>query len=589
MSGFSRKKTLSVRLRRVILGMIVIVLISFVISVYMITDRERRSYVISESDKVLSSLSNNIYSSFRSYMELSRLIMMDGRLVTFLRADTDVVDIGMINDARYGIMDILNVTEGVDTVMVFREDLIMVATNRFTYKIDTERLQREDWNREIRKKKGRAVVSLNSNGIAVKQDNKPMVTIGRAIYDLLSQKRTGYLMMNISPAVFDRLLGETDDENICVMGSDGTFFAGNRDYLQYYEPAFDSDSVVHRIISSEGRRYLLSGCRVKDTPVILLRISALGTKGTPYRILYVLLFLLILFVISAFYVGTFVSRNITHPIFVLSASMEKNKRSGELKRIDASMPDSELGMLKDDYNDLIDHVNELIVTNQEKEELVRRAEMRTLQEQIKPHFLYNSIETIGFLAMDAGADRVHDALETLGSFYRNFLSKGDREIPLSREIQIVRDYLSLQKLRYGEIIEDEYDIDPDTEDFIVPKLILQPLVENCIYHGIRLKGEKGVIKITAGLENDTLHLSVRDTGVGMSEETIKCVLTPDRDKVKGLSEESFGLWGTIERVRFFCGRDDVVKITSEQGEFTEVEFTITQGRHYEQDTQSNDH
>ena len=98
------------------------------------------------------------------------------------------------------------------------------------------------------------------------------------------------------------------------------------------------------------------------------------------------------------------------------------------------------------------------------------------------------------MALESGAANVHEALETLGSFYRNFLSKGGREIRLYREVNIVRDYLALQKLRYGDIIEDEYDIDDDVNDCIVPKLILQPLVENSIYHGIRLKGEKGQIK-----------------------------------------------------------------------------------------------
>ncbi|MBP5414506.1 MAG: histidine kinase, partial [Lachnospiraceae bacterium] len=205
---------------------------------------------------------------------------------------------------------------------------------------------------------------------------------------------------------------------------------------------------------------------------------------------------------------------------------------------------------------------------------IRRAELRILQEQIKPHFLYNSIETIGFLALDAGAENVHDALETLGSFYRNFLSKGDRDIPLSREICIVKDYLLLQKLRYGDIIEDDYDISKEAENFIVPKLILQPLVENSIYHGIRLKGEKGIIKISAYVEDDALHLTVYDTGVGMTEDQITKILSSDKESSGNPSDESFGLWGTIERIRIYCNRPDVVKIESEPGEYTRIEFTI---------------
>jgi two-component system sensor histidine kinase YesM len=188
--------------------------------------------------------------------------------------------------------------------------------------------------------------------------------------------------------------------------------------------------------------------------------------------------------------------------------------------------------------------------------------------------LYNSLETIGFLAIDAGADKVHSALETLGSFYRNFLSKGDREIPLKREITIIKDYLSLQKLRYGDILNDEYEIAPDTEECLIPKLILQPLVENSIYHGIRMKGEQGTIKISSFLEDDDLHILVRDTGIGMTQEQIDKVLSKEKNEGTEEFNESFGLWGTIERIRCYCDKDDVVRIRSEIGEYTEIEFIL---------------
>ncbi|MBP5298635.1 MAG: histidine kinase, partial [Lachnospiraceae bacterium] len=275
------------------------------------------------------------------------------------------------------------------------------------------------------------------------------------------------------------------------------------------------------------------------------------------------------------------TRNITDPVSQLSESMERNKASGELKPIETHIPDGELNELKNDYNSLIGHVNELIETLLEQEKTLQKAEMRVLQEQIKPHFLYNSIETIGYLALDAGADNVHNALETLGSFYRNFLSKGGREIPLSREISIVKDYLSLQELRYGDIINAEYDISPETERVVVPKLILQPLVENSIYHGIRLKGEKGLIKISSFMKDGMLHLIVRDTGVGMTEEEIEGIFAQSGDDAEDLMAKSFGLKGTIERLRIYNNSEDVVRIRSEVGEYTEIEFLIKDSRNGE--------
>ena len=566
--------SLFTRLKRLVWVIEIVIIISFLVSVYLITEKERREYEIRESENVIKTLSSNIYSDLQSYMELSRLIMMEDRLITFLRADASNVDIGMINDARYGIKDILNVTEGVDSVIAMRNDLIMAKTNDYSYKIDYSRIGDDDWKEAILAKKGKAIVTINGGGITPRKDDKAVISIERAIYDILTQRQTGILFMNISNSVIDIMLNKLKFENICIMGDDGTYIAGNRDYMVYYGERFATNTIFHDSVREGNDRLIVSGCRVENTPIIILRVGLFGTAGIPYNILYVLCLLLIVYVIGMTYVGTFVTRNITRPVYELSKSMERNKQSGELKPIEKEIPEGELNMLKNDYNSLIGHVNELIATLIDKEKNLQKAEMRVLQEQIKPHFLYNSIETIGFMALDAGATNVHDALETLGSFYRNFLSKGGREIPLSREICIVKDYISLQKLRYGDIIEEEFDIDPDTENVVVPKLILQPLVENSIYHGIRLKGEKGLIKISSRLEDGILHLTVRDTGVGMSEEQVEGFFSSNENDADEKVSDSFGLRGTIERIKIYCGSEDIVKIRSELGEYTEIEFLI---------------
>ena len=576
----SKRTSLSSSLKRVIFGIIFVAIVSFLISTYYITEKERKEYGIREAENVIRTLSNNIYSETKNYIDLSRLIMTEDRLVTFLRADSDAVDMGMINDARYGIMNILNTKEGVDSVIVFREDMIRVATDRFSYTYDPDLIVQNEWKEDIYNGKGRAVVFLNGNHVAFRSDNKPIVTIGRAINDIDSQKRRGLLLMNISASVFGRILNQLHYNDICIMGTDGIFIAGNQEIVPFYDERYNSTKIIHKNGILDHERILISGCSVNNLPIVILKVSSYGPEGIPYKIIYAILFLLLVFILMAIYVARFIQKNITDPVFELSRSMEKNKRSGHLKKIDIVMSSNELDMLKADYNSMIDHVNELIATLIEKEKTLQKAEMRVLQEQIKPHFLYNSIETIGFLAMDAGAEKVHDALETLGSFYRNFLSKGDREIPLSREICIVKDYISLQKLRYGDILEDIYDIDEKTENFIVPKLILQPLVENSIYHGIRLKGEPGIIKISSFMESEKLHLIVKDTGVGMSEGQIKKILSRKKVDQTELDAESFGLWGTIERIRIYCNKENVVNIKSEIGEYTEIEFIISYPNHF---------
>jgi two-component system sensor histidine kinase YesM len=555
-------------------GTMLVVTASFLLSTYVVTINERKDFSKRESESVIATLSNNIVSEIDKYKSLSRLIMTDDSILTFLRSDVSRVDISMINDARYGIMDILNVTEGVDTVMIFREDMIMATTNRFSYKYDSDVLNGEEWKKDIYAGMGKAVISINSNGIAHKLEHKPVVTIGRAIYDIDSQKRTGILLMNISGTAFSRLLDNLNYSDICIMGEDGSFIAGNSEYVDLFEDEFLSTETTHKNVRVNKKLTLLSGARIENTPIVVMRVSPYGMAGIPHRMIYILVFLLFVIILLTACIGFYIRLNITEPIFELSNSMEKNRQCGKLDKIEVPVPNTELEMLENDYNSMIDHVNELIGKLVEKEKNLQKAEMRVLQEQIKPHFLYNSIDTIGYMAFDAGAKNVHEALETLGSFYRNFLSKGEKNIPLSREIWIVKDYLSIQKLRYGDILEDEYDISEEATSYIVPKLILQPLVENCIYHGIRPKGEKGTISIKAEVIDEKLHLSVKDTGVGMTQEQIEKIMTTQKGEEEDIDSESFGLWGTIERIRYYTGVEDVVSISSEIGEYTEIEFTI---------------
>lgn len=591
------RDSLSSKLRRVLAAVFFILLLTTVISTVVIVRKERKNYAIREAEGILTGLANNILSEIERYKELSRLVMIEDKLVVFLRAKTDDVNIGMINSARYGIMDVLNVTENVDSVFVFREDgqylSTALSTNKSAYTVDEEKMQEDAWREKILGVKGNAVISVNGDQALFRNNHKPLITISRAVYDLLTQKRTGIMMMNISDSLLKRMLEDNAREGLCIMGTDGTFLAGNEEMTGLYSREFESLTPVHQVVGSGGKRIMVSGRQVERMPIVVMYASGMGGRMVPLETAYFLGAILVVFLISVGVAGLFIARYITGPVFRLANAMEQNRQEGKLEKIDAGLPPNELGMLEEGYNNMIEHVNELISRLIEKEKTLQKAEMRVLHEQIKPHFLYNSLETIGYLAMDAGAENVYTALETLGSFYRNFLSKGDREIPLKREICIVQDYLSLQKLRYGDILQDEYDIAEDTQECIIPKLILQPLVENSIYHGIRLKGEEGTIKISSRLEDGALHIVVRDTGVGMEQEKIDQMLTPgnrEGEKREELSE-SFGLWGTIERIRCFCDKDDVVKISSELGEYTEIEFILPQRqeRKGEEDVQSDDH
>lgn len=572
----SKRKSLTARTWYVLGGALLFFGLVFILSILIITQRSRWDYEIKESETVLNAMSGNIQANVSNYKDISRLVMLNTDVVNFLKADK--VNAGLLNDTRFGVLDILNVCSGVDSLIIFRNDEQFMNTGRGEYVVDDRLMENVTWQQAILDKKGGAIVFMNGNNAIFRKNGNPLISICRAIYDINSQERIGILLLNISTNMLDHVINDQKNTETCILSTDGTLLAGSESLALHYSEEFTSNEIVHKNVEENSSNRMISGCVLQDLPLVIMCATTAETSSVPMETTFVMLLLLVAFIVSISITAVFVTRNITRPVNELSKAMEQTKESGWLKKIDVNMPENEIGGLSESYNSMIEYLNDLFTKLLEKEKSVQKAEMRVLHEQIKPHFLYNSLESISFMALDAGAAKVHSALETLGSFYRNFLSKGDREIPLKREISIIKDYLSLQKLRYGDIINDEYDISEETLECKIPKLILQPLVENSIYHGIRLTGEPGTIKISSKILEDTLIISVRDTGVGMSQDIIDNILDPKKtsfDEENGLS--GFGLKGTIDRIRYYCDKEDVIKIQSEPGEYTEITISIPLG------------
>lgn len=583
MSAVKKRKSLNSGLILILITVLALIVVTFLVSTSFVLDKTRYDYEMRESETMINGVAGSVSAGIGTFKNLSRLVMLNDEAVVFLRADKATP--GNINDARYGVMDVMNATTNLDSIFIIRNDGAYMNTGKGVYDVDFELWRSDEWKDRILNERGGAIIMMNA-GDAVRRTNYgSIVTIARAIYDINSQKLTGILLMNFSTSLLQEAIENQGSSALCVISTEGEFLAGNESIASYMSEEFVSDTIVHTMIDNGSDNAMISGYRIPDTPLVVLCYTDSKVSVLSNTTMYALISMGLVFIVAIILAANFITRNITKPLSDLTGAIEKTKKSGYLEKLDVAVPNNEIASLSDSYNGMVEHVNQLFEELIEKEKSVQRAEMRVLHEQIKPHFLYNSMETIGYMALNDGATDVHEALETLGSFYRNFLSKGDRDIPLSREISIIKDYLSIQKLRYGDIIIDEYDVADDVKDWQIPKLLLQPLVENSIYHGIRLKGEAGVIKITGYAEDGDLHLIVYDSGLGMEQEVIERLLSTDAsddsankdisgpDAAKKLLS-GFGLRGTIERVRYFCGRDDVVKIRSELGEYAEIEFII---------------
>lgn len=584
--------TTIVKLVWIIIGTVcALFLLVFLISALVIKARTEKDYEIREAETILNNTAANIEANIDNYKDLSRLVMLNDDVIKFLRAIS--VDAGIINDTRFSVLDVMNVSDNLDSVIIIRNDYSYMNTGRSSYDFDTNLMRTDRWRNHLLSKKGSAIVSINGIGAVIRNDGNPIISIGRAIYDINSQKQTGYMLLNFSCGMLEKIVAARGKSNICIVTDNGTYLAGNKELSEYRFDKLGEDTILRKVRRKGLMSEMISAKKVKDTPFVIICVTSGTSASVPHEIIISFLLLMLAFLLCTFVTASFMMSNFTKPIMQLSEAMETTRESGWLEKVDIERPNNEIGILADNYNSMIESLNKLIDELLEKEKAVQKAEMSVLYEQIKPHFLYNSLECINAMAYDVGAFDVQTAVEKLGSFYRNTLSKGNREIPLKREIAIIKDYIYLQRLRYGDILNDEYELDESIMDVAVPKLILQPLVENSIYHGIRLKGEPGVIKITAKKKDECIFISVYDTGVGMATDKIVEVMEGEDASPKSRAANEllsgFGLKGTIERIRYYTGNSDSVRITSTIGEYTNIEMIIPINRKEEaENVQSND-
>lgn len=264
-----------------------------------------------------------------------------------------------------------------------------------------------------------------------------------------------------------------------------------------------------------------------------------------------------------------VSATVTGPVLRLCSFMEKVEAGDFSVRFNTKYKD-EIGTLGTSFNHMIEKINELINELYVEKQNRLEAQLKSLQEQIKPHFLYNTLDTISWLARAHDAMDVVQLIDALTNMFRVGLSSGHDYITLREEKRHVVNYLYIQKVRYGERLKYEIGIPEEYDDIIVPKLILQPLVENAIYHGIKMKRGGGTISVTARSDGQKLYLTVRDDGVGIPADRLLDIQSwLDAPEKRG-EDVGFGLAYMEERIELSYGAGHGITIDSQEGEFTEI-------------------
>lgn len=515
------------------------------------------------------SVCNNLTNEISTISVMSRLIMSNHAVRDYLNCN----ELSKVSSKAYQAVESIYQIEtsfsNIDSVYIFRQDGLNAGISNRMTNINTDIMEQQPWIEQVEEKAGGYVIQIDGNGAFKLANGRHTLTFARVINDIQTQKPLGILVINCSFSILENSFSE--------LAQDGLYFSYVTDQGEILstEDIFRKDNSISSYIKETSETFehfkVNAGHNLYYYKDVKLPVSLICLEKVSFYRYFSMqsvgigVFFLIITLLSLFIIDWYITKQITTPVEKLVKSMDATKE-GWLKRVGLNLPNDEIGQLKNSYNSMLIEINKLISELVEKEKDMNQAKMDIMLEQIKPHFLYNILENIGYLSLEGEKDKVYDAIVTLGDFYRRFLNRGSDENTIEEEIYIVKDYLKLQNLRFHGAITAKYDIEDDIKKSIIPKLILQPLIENSIYHGINPKGEAGEIVISAKKKNGNLVLKIYDNGVGMDDETIyKCFHH---------SQKSFGLKRTIERLQHFSGREDIYSIHSKVGYYCEIVLEI---------------
>ncbi|RII36601.1 sensor histidine kinase [Clostridium chromiireducens] len=542
------------------------------------------------SVQTLNSIQTNINLMINNADSLSKMVLSNSDLQKLLRQGSMYEDLNtQAKVSSYLYKFIQSVPYASSVYILDNSNNVYSVGADILPTLPSDKIVNAKWYKHVIEKKGAFILELNGGGVTFEKGQENYVSLIRLVRDMDNMNKLGILVINIPQKsfkqVFDNISNDAET-NIVILDKENqkiTSLKSLKDEKENVEVNINIDNEIVRIgdefsgndtgykMKKLGTtEYLISYSSKNNYNWKFVSIIPFAQLSKESMTMIFIGFIIILFNgIILFICSISISRIITLPIKSLLTSM-KDIEKGVFNEVRIKTYGYEFKKLCSGYNIMITEIKKLIARVIEEQKTIRKAELYTFQAQIKPHFLYNTLDSINSLALSGCNKEVSYLVEALGNYYRTSVSKGKEIITIREEVEMVKNYLKIQKVRYPDLFEMEYTIESNCFEYKIPKLILQPLAENALYHGIRAKGKNGTIKISAHKGEGIVILSVEDDGAGMSEEQIEDILI---SKDRGI-EESFGLRGTFERIRIFYGNDNAYKIESKLGEGTKIVLFI---------------
>lgn len=554
--------------------------------------------IVKNSTEYTSQLVEQANADIDSYIQymknVSLLIMTNSDVSKYLFDET--ADENEKNEYYKAII------EQFDTLSKARPDICNIgiyrSKDRYIFNSDNSRLnpntdlERLDWYINTLNADGRTYLSTSHVQTIVENSYHWVITLSSTLKNPNTDKRDGFFFVDLNYSSIKNLCEQIN------LGKKGYVFILDADSNIVYHPkqqlifsnleteCLDKIKELDEgqnsfITTNNGQKMLYTVSTSSSTGWTIVGaayISELNTNASRTTFIYSLV-TIILF-IGAFFFSRVISRAITLPILKLQDSMSKVEQGKFDTVIELDSNFNEIDSLSSSFNVMTHEIQSLIAQNIEEQRQKRKSELNALQSQINPHFLYNTLDSIIWMA-EMGADKdVVLMTSSLAKLFRQSISNENEIVYIHQEIEYTKSYLTIQKMRYKDTLDFKIEVDSEIMNYCIVKLILQPIVENAIYHGIKFKQNKGTVWINGFMEDNNVILTVSDNGIGMSQEQLQHIFDA---KKAGEKHNGVGINNIQNRLRLYYGEGYGLTFESEENAGTTVYICIPAVSAYDAD------
>jgi two-component system sensor histidine kinase YesM len=559
---------------------IIIFIITGFIAYYLTEDTARKNSM-NYTLKIIENVNGNIHSYIEYMKNISSIVINNKDVLDYYSNFKYLTDGERETYQR-------NISNFITSILQARKDINLILLTGYEGDIISNRdsnsikqyinIVDREWYKSAKAENGNTVISSSHVQDILIDEYRWVVSLSVEIKSLENNEPLGILLVDLNFNVIEELCEEK------LLGNRSYMFIVDSNAEIVYHPQIQliyselKTELIDEVINTNNTSFVINNGI--DSRIYTVKTNVeLGWKicGVTYTnelitnkniIQFYFSLIGIIFILLIIIVSILISKKISKPIKVLQGSM-KEVQNGNFKINIKVKSSNEIGELEKDFSIMIKKIKALISQNEEKQKLIRESELKALQAQINPHFLYNTLETI--ICMAKSENDVIRITAALAKLLRIGISKGKELVTIEDEVEHVRSYLIIQKIRYMNKFDYIINIDNNILNYKIIKIILQPLVENAIYHGVKKKLGAGSIKINGNLNGENINLQVIDDGIGMTKERITEVFENDCSK---FPNSGIGISNVNERIKLYFGNKYGLSCISKENEGTKIDIVI---------------